>query len=926
MTINLLHHYPLTMRKIFYLPILLALIISKSNAQENQKVVLKFKPQYRNLCTSNGTNNDKVLSILIAYKIEKLIKIFPTHTTETNDKKCHNCVDLSLMYEINLQINNSKIIRNCIKDLINTDYFEYVELKEKPHLLGNVAPNDPLKSNQYYVTDTIKLQLYKAWGITEGDTNVVIGVTDTGVEWQHEDIIDNIKNNLLDPINGIDDDLDGYADNYRGWDLNGDNNNPTDLHGHGTICGGISSAKTNNNKGVAGIGYKCKLLPIRVGNSTGGLSHSYEGIVYGADHGCKIINCSWGAITTPSKFGQDIIDYATFNKDVVIIAAAGNANSEDVFYPAGYKNVIAVANLTSTDNKFIGSSFGYNVGVSAPGSNMFTTFKNNVYGGLASPSASGTSFAAPVVSGIAGLTRSKFPNENALATIARIRASCDNIYSLNFQYLNKLGQGRVNAYKAVTWNNPSPLLVDYKLVSSPSSYFQKGDTIKLFFKINNYVSAAANFRVTASTLTNQLQAIGLSTWVFPFINVNDSVQNILSASFIVKQTASINEPVAIKLSYFNNNTTPIGFDVLKVNVNTDYINLVNNELKTTITSKGQYGYADATRMLGNGFEWQGQNLLNESSFMIGNSTLSVMDNFRNVNNIDQDFFPIQLISENGSVGDLDLFKTSFSDANAPINRLNIEIKEDVRFPTNNSVYKNFIIKKYKIINKNNFTISNIHAAIAADWDILNPYLNKSNTDIANLLCYTFNTQNNTHAGVAIIDKPLTSSFKSYAIDNNVTGGGINVMTNLGFNDSLKFVSMSTSRLAAGNGNVLGDDVMQITGVGPISLIPNDSVIVTFAFVAASSLFNLQQTLSYIKTLYNNVNGIQQTNRGNQFLFPNPVEDKLYLMQASSYSIYNVIGQLVLQSSVSQNIINVSSLPNGIYSLKTTEKVMRFIKN
>ncbi len=196
------------------------------------------------------------------------------------------------------------------------------------------------------------VRAYEAWDIEKSDTAIVIGIVDTGVKFDHEDL-DNVAYNYADPVNGIDDDNDGYIDNFRGWDVANDDNDPTaDSDGHGTQVTGVSSAKTDNGAGMASSGFNSRFLPVKISETpTRYLINEYEGIIYAADHGCKIINLSWGVIEGYSAFAQDVINYAVLEKDAVVVAAGGNKDGEYNYYPASYDHVPSVGPVNVNPEK-----------------------------------------------------------------------------------------------------------------------------------------------------------------------------------------------------------------------------------------------------------------------------------------------------------------------------------------------------------------------------------------------------------------------------------------------------------------------------------------------------------------------------------------------------------------------------------------------
>lgn len=190
----------------------------------------------------------------------------------------------STLYEITY--NNSIPIKKTINILMATGIIEYAEPLYKIQLLSN--PNDPDTASQYYLG---LIKAYDAWDISQGDSNIVVGVTDTGTDLDHPDLAAGIAYNYADPINGIDDDGDGYIDNFMGWGFGQNDNDPSVDVIHGSFVLGLAGAVTNNGIGIAGAGYKTRFLPVKISNN-GVLTTAYEGIVYAADHGCQIINCS----------------------------------------------------------------------------------------------------------------------------------------------------------------------------------------------------------------------------------------------------------------------------------------------------------------------------------------------------------------------------------------------------------------------------------------------------------------------------------------------------------------------------------------------------------------------------------------------------------------------------------------------------------
>jgi len=414
-------------------------------------IVLKVKSEHRQASETDAVNIAELQTQLEALNFISIKKKFPNVQPPKTEFNQHGqrLADISLIYELKLP-KTTDILKGARK-LNALEMLEYAE----PHYVSYdmYVPNDANLNNiNPYHFNTISA--YAAWDITQGDTNVVIGITDTSFDTDHEDLSGNIKYNYDDPIGNGDEDSDTYIDNYAGWDMVDDDNNLfINNEIHGTAVAAIASATADNGIGYAGIGFKCKFLPVKVANNSQVITKGYEGIQYCVEQGCSIVNCSWGN-TTFSQVAQDIITWAAINNDVVIVASAGNDDATTMFYPASYNYVLSVTGVNENDvfDNGVNTPFTRNdsVDVSAPGYNVYTTA---TFGGnpLYSPPQGGTSMAAPVVAGLAGLVRSQFPCLTALEVIEQIKATADNVDAIteNVPYAGLLGTGRVNAEAAV---------------------------------------------------------------------------------------------------------------------------------------------------------------------------------------------------------------------------------------------------------------------------------------------------------------------------------------------------------------------------------------------------------------------------------------------------------------------------------------------
>ncbi|MBX7151266.1 S8 family serine peptidase [bacterium] len=324
-----------------------------------------------------------------------------------------------------------------------------------------VKPNDTHVDSLYWIK---LVQAMDAWNLQKGSRDVLIGIIDSGIDYQHPDLSNQIWHNSgetgMDPnghdrrTNGIDDDGNGYVDDWRGWDFvdapgfadNGDflepDNDPLDDNGHGTAVAGIIGAEGNNHTGVIGLAYGCTIMPLRAGSASGFLQEDdvAQAIIYAVDNGARVINMSFGDKEF-SPLMRDAIRYA-YEHDVVMVASAGNDASSAYHYPSGFDETISVS-ATGPDDFFASfSNYGISINIAAPGVNVYSTSRGGGYTYF-----SGTSASAPLVSALAALIISHHPEFNAEEIKSIVETSADDIGENGWdQYY---GAGRLNAFRAL---------------------------------------------------------------------------------------------------------------------------------------------------------------------------------------------------------------------------------------------------------------------------------------------------------------------------------------------------------------------------------------------------------------------------------------------------------------------------------------------
>lgn len=323
------------------------------------------------------------------------------------------------------------------------------------HLDFLVIPNDPLLSQQWHLgSSAAAVGLPQAWDVNQGDPSAVIAILDTGVDWSHPDLGPNMWQNP-DEIyaNGVDDDGNGWIDDRYGWDCGANDNDPrpepyfeggVDVGFHGSHCAGIASAATNNGVGVAGAGWSCALMALKLvgGGNPFSVAAVTEAFDYAVAEHADVISMSFGGTFSDFGFMQALVDDATA-AGVICVAAAGNNGNNTPMYPAALDRVISVAATNSGNQRASFSTYGTWVDLAAPGEHIYSTIMSNYeldfltallfmlsfgWDGVNPYMFSdGTSMACPLVAGVAGLVKSAAPGMDHDQMDAHLKSTGDDV-------------------------------------------------------------------------------------------------------------------------------------------------------------------------------------------------------------------------------------------------------------------------------------------------------------------------------------------------------------------------------------------------------------------------------------------------------------------------------------------------------------------
>jgi subtilisin family serine protease len=420
------------------------------------------------------------------YKEGELLVKFKSGVVSATAENVHKAAGASLVKRYNIVPNLELValpkavpVQEAIQNYMSDPNVEYAE----PNYIikASAVPNDQYFRNQWSLhndgtyaggTDDADIDAPEAWDISTGNSDIIVAVFDTGIAYNHDDLVSNIWKNPGETscTDGHDEDGNGKIDDCYGWNFVDGSNNGMDDDGHGTHVAGIIAAAGNNGNGIAGVMWQAKLLPLKILDSEGlgRNSELIEAINYvvsvkqkGAN--IRVINASLGG-GGYSKSVEDAL-WSANAEGILFVAAAGNGGEDGIgdnnelmpFYPASYKpfNIISVAATDQDDRRVPFSNYGVNsVHVAAPGVYTFSTvpyaLNQSGYGVL--EYMDGTSMAAPHVAGLAGLLFSYYDGvQNTFLNYLQVR-------DMILRYVDKQPTlegwiktgGRINAYKALS--------------------------------------------------------------------------------------------------------------------------------------------------------------------------------------------------------------------------------------------------------------------------------------------------------------------------------------------------------------------------------------------------------------------------------------------------------------------------------------------
>ncbi|REE02074.1 S8 family serine peptidase [Marinoscillum furvescens] len=780
---------------------------------------------YVKLAPTESTSSSRRSAPTFSLSDQEILNYTPLRKRSTTLRQSSSVLDGLYKIEVSKQ---KDILAFCneLEAYGNVIYAEPVFQEKQLYI-----PNDPSAGNgdQDYLEI---INAYDAWNISRGDSTIVIGIIDSGIDFTHEDIDDKIILNEADPINGIDDDNNGYIDDYRGYDFADEDNDPqADKSFHGNRVGGVAAAETDNEIGIAGVGFHSKIAALKIFRSADNFSGgSYEAIVYAADLGYDVINLSWGSMDSYNQAAQDIITYAAVEKDVVIVAAAGNTPGNNRFYPASYDHVLSVAASNNDDSKAGFTSYNYDVDLMAPGSNIYSTFKDNGYA-----TDQGTSYSAPMVAGAAALVRHIYPELNALQVMERIRSTSHPVYDVtpNADFEGMLGYGRLDMFQALSADSVKAVRVSdfsYSNGSGPNAFY--GDSITFAFKLTNYLMPTSDLRLRFSSSSEYVSFIKDEITIGNMEMLGE--QFITEKLFALAENTPSRHSITVKMEIQDGNYSDSHY--FELTTNSDLVELSNGEVSVSLTSDGNIGYVNEGFSEGNGMIYENHIVAANMGVLFSTDGQHVSDNLPGPSTSrDRDFIAINPIKLTARESADHLAISTFSDDSSAAA---IGITVDQRTIINDA--SSYLIYEYRVINTGESTIDSLRGALYMDWRLKNTNLNHCYFDSTTHRLIGLTSDSSLFAGMEYFQ---TTPGAYQALDL----GGSNPDVAF-FNDSIKH-SLTYQTQFDSAGSDAGNDVAALLASPTVSLAPATDVKMTFLVAIGKSPSDLKTQLDNARNAY-----------------------------------------------------------------------------
>ncbi len=830
---------------------------SQETTFESNKLVIKFKSSFiNNKNFRNGSLTSKELQKSLNEAGVINVKSFVSSKKKQKlksrslrkNKPTKKVAFLDQLYIV--ETTPEKDLNGIISILNKNEAVEYAEPIYKNELLGDLEPM--FLPNDTHINQIWGLQVTQtldAWDVTQGNEEVVIAIVDEGFNVNHPDLVNQWAYNEaeLNGVEGIDDDNNGYIDDFLGYDfLDYDNivNRANGDEDHATGVAGTTGAEVNNAFGGAGVGYRCKLLPVR--------SLGFQGIIYAVEQGAKIINCSWGRRDSFSRWEEEIVEYLTNEYGVLIIAAAGNFhNALRYLYPASYQKVLSVGMTDINDMKWgVNNSL---IDILGPGVN--TVFIKPSGEDLLVGGAFGTSYSAPFIAGAAGLVAAAHPDLTGWQIGQVLKATCDDVSGAagNEAIPNFLGAGRVNVLNAVNYeNNLSRIdLERFDFTSETGKNLTPNNPVQIVCEFKNYLqSSSENCQII---LSSSSQHVEIQQNIFDIGQVNTlelATNENQPFIFTLNEGTPLEEEVEFQLTFNDGDLSYKEFFFLRPQ---DIFSFeLRNNFTVGLTSDGRIGQKDLFLFDANGdgfvdFNLQGvnrvHNLEAETNYIglviaqneskVSDAIVASIDGGDHV--LNNDFTPLQ---QNKYYNDS--YHNKLEDYSNNDNAIGLEIDQKIIFYNDVNKFFDQFVLHYEVKNITPQTIENLHLGLFSDWNLSNQDFTGWNDE--HQFGYVYNSLMNEYVGIRVINSNPIYTPMDMDVTYDIPGDG--------FSDAEKFDALSNGISDQAFEN---KDVAHIVGTTVENLQPGETRSICFVVGYGNSLELLADrlTVSLFTTEENN---------------------------------------------------------------------------
>lgn len=703
------------------------------------------------------------------------------------------------------------------------------------------VPNDTLYPAQWHLP---WVRAQEAWDLVPKDATAVVGIVDTGLQFDHEDMSTQYAINLGEygkdgsgverSTNGLDDDNNGFVDDWRGWDFvsstspTGTDNDPSPGNMHGTHVAGIVAAATNNVTGVAGTAINVKVLPVKVGDDNIGsrtVSRTADAILYAASMGVDVINCSFGSAS--QSFADEDVIIAAADLGTLVVGAAGNNGVDGAYYPAAYERALSVASTGTSDRLSFFSNRHRSVDVSAPGQSILSTVPTNGYLRL-----DGTSMAAPIVSGVAAMVRMLRPSASPEELAGIIKATAENVDTANPFAVGRMGTGRVNALAAM--QRSSLKWADVILATftdgNNDGLFSPGERATVTLRVRNELDSLRNAVVRVRSVPAPFAPVIVDSSEILGSMGRGSTKDLTDAIVVMlPDDVPFNSTLDLLVEIYDG-AELVGRNLVATNVNTTYRTLLANDLAVTVNSMGNLAFNDyPDNAQGDGLTYRAsRNLLFEGALMVGTEAGKLVNVARaaDTDRKDTSFHTTDvIIVRTDSVPSGIRAVTRFSDIYDPY-PVGVAVRNTVYQSADDSV-RNTITICYDVTNRADTMLPNVHVAMYHDWDVgPSGQDNLCAWDATNGIGMVRNVRRPEYpiVGVSMLS-PFVTHF--YAVDNDgITPYNPGVYDHFLRGEKWFMMSNGVARPQS-----FITDVSMVIGAGPMSLAPGETRQVCFAVAA-----------------------------------------------------------------------------------------------